>query len=135
MYIESGCDTLKPMIYKRQLKFFRKLKADCANNPNSSISTLLDDALQSKTTFLSHYKKLDRTFATPEKCFEHYRNIQTTDAEQKIQRKLATDPDSILGTYMLASIRHSDRRRCTKLSPVMRSTGPFLHDTESVVTN
>ena len=99
VYIESGCDTLKPTIYKRQLKFYRKLKVDCMNNPESPISRLLNDALQSNTSFLRHYKKLDGTFTTPVKCFKHYQDIQKREAKEKILQKLSDDPDSILGTY------------------------------------
>ena len=42
VYVESGFHNLKPLIYKRQLKFFQKVKQDCANNPNSTIFALND---------------------------------------------------------------------------------------------
>ena len=99
VYIESGYQTLKPLIFKRQLKFFRKIMEDCEANPQSTISQLYALALQSNTQFLRHYKKLDAAFNTPRHCFNHYAQIQKTESELKIQNKFESDPDSILGTY------------------------------------
>jgi hypothetical protein len=99
VYIESGYQTLKPAIFKRQLKFFRKIKEDCDTNPLSPISQIYAQALQANTPFLRHYKKLDAAFETPKACFNHHAQIQKTNSELKIQHKFETDPDSILGTY------------------------------------
>ena len=99
VYIESGYQTLKPSIYKRQLTFFRKIKNDCANNPQSSISQIFAQALEKNTQFLRHYKKLDETFTTPEQCYNHHAQLQRTQNEMKIQQKFEADADSILGTY------------------------------------
>ena len=99
IYTETGYVPLKPIIYKRQLKFFRKMKRDCENNPQSSISRLFKHAVDSNTTFLRHYKKLDEKFTTPQECFKYYIEVCKSEMQQKIQEKYESDADSLLGTY------------------------------------
>ena len=99
LYIESDFRPLKPLIYKRQLKYFRKLKENCNNNPTSSISKIFVQALNSNTTYLRHYTKLDRSFETPEVCFKFHAENFETQMRQKIQDKYDHDANSILGTY------------------------------------
>ena len=57
VYVESGCHTLKPSIYKRQFKFFQKILDDCREYPNSPVSAIYKLALDSNTQFIRHYKK------------------------------------------------------------------------------
>ena len=100
VYMESGFANLKPMIYKRQLSFFRKFKENCNANPKSSISNVFSQAMNSNVTFLRHYKQLDRTFTTPNACYRHYLNEHETNSRAKTQAKYDVDNDSILGTYL-----------------------------------
>ena len=99
VYVESGCHNLKPSIYKRQLKFFHKIKQDCRENPDTTVSAILKLGIDSNTQFLRHYKKLDEKFASPQECFEHHLNEHKQQIELKIHQKFTADPDSILGTY------------------------------------
>ena len=109
LYVESGRLPLKPSIYKRQLKYYRKMKSDCENNFASPISNIFVQALNKNVTFLRHYKRLDRTFRTPEDCFKFYSNLHHTETSAKLQKELDSDPDSIHGTYL-------------KLNPTIKST-------------
>ena len=99
VYIESGHKNTQPMIYKRQLKHFRKVKEDCLNNSNSTIAKIITLGMDSNTKFLKHYKTLDEKFPTPEACYEYYINEHNTKISSKIQDKFDSDIDSILGTY------------------------------------
>ena len=99
VYIESGFNCLKPTIYKRQLKFFQKVKQDCMNHPESPVSVIIKQALDENTPFLRHYSKLERIFVSPQGCFDHHVEEHKQLIEQKIRQKFASDPDSILGTY------------------------------------
>ena len=99
LYTETGHKTLKPMIYKRQLKFYQKMKDDAERKPNSSISRLFMLAVNTNTTFLRHYKKLDEQFATPQECFKHHVDLQKSEILQKVHMKYESDADSLLGTY------------------------------------
>ena len=99
VYIESGCAPLKPSIYKKQLKYYRKLKNDCENNPTSSISVVFKHALDSRTTFIRHYKNLDEAFSTPEDCYRFHIKLYEAQTKTNIEAKHNIDADSILGTY------------------------------------
>ena len=98
LYIESGFKPLKASIYKRQLKFYRKFKSDCASDPLSSISKLFTQALEKNISFLRHYKKLDNNFTTPYDCSRYYNQESDAIFTTKILQS-ATDMDNILGTY------------------------------------
>ena len=99
VYIESGHRNTQPMIYKRQLKHFQKVKEDCLKNPTSTIAKIITSGMNSNTKFLRHYRKLDEKFSTPEECYEYHINEHNTKMSTKIQEKYDSDVDSILGTY------------------------------------
>ena len=99
VYVESGFRNLKASIYKRQLKFFQKVKQDCVDNPTSLISVIFQQAIAENTPFLRHYIKLERKFVTPERCFDQHIEEHRQQIELKIQQKFDSDIDSILGTY------------------------------------
>ena len=99
LYVESGFEMLKPAIYKRQLKFFRKMKNDCDNNPASPITAIFNEALRRNATFIRHYKKLDTTFATPDDCYNQLVNDMKEQRRLKFEQSYIEDEDSILGTY------------------------------------
>ena len=99
VYVESGFSNLKPVIYKRQLKYFQKLRQDCENNPTSSISRIVMQAINAKTLFIRHYLKLDDQFRDNNHCYDFYANEHKTAIRNNIIQKHSTDPNSILGTY------------------------------------
>ena len=100
IYIESGRLPLKPMIYKRQLKYYYRMKNDCMNNPTFTfISMIFAQAFSSNTTFVKHYKKLDGKFSTPDECYRFYVNLHETQARIKLQEKYDLDMDSIRYVY------------------------------------
>ena len=106
VYAESGVGTLAPYIYKRQLKYFRKLKNNCISNPTSTLSIIFTEAMNSNTMFLRHYKKLDESFTTPHECYKFYDEKYKTEAREKIQEKFESDINSILGTYKTLTSYH-----------------------------
>ena len=99
IYIESGFKELKSMIYRRQLKFFRKYKQDALDNPTSSICSIFRQAIDVNIPYIRHYKQLDQNFTDPDECCQFY--IQKFDASItcKIKLKHESDSNSILGTY------------------------------------
>ena len=99
LYIETGFKPLKGSIYKRQLKFYRKFKNDCAANPLSSISRVFHQASTKNIFFLRHYKNLDEKFDTPDECLKFF-NMQCDEKFQEKIRFSVNDPDSVLGTYL-----------------------------------
>ena len=105
VYIESGFDMfnmyklIKPAIYKREMKFYRKMKEDCDKNPRSPITAIFNDALQRNVTFIRHYKKLDETFSTPAECYEQTANNLVSERRVKVEQNYNADENSILGTY------------------------------------
>ena len=52
VYIESGCNPLKCEIYKRQFKFWQKIKDEIVCNPDSPIVKLYEMAVQQKLSFM-----------------------------------------------------------------------------------
>ena len=76
------------------------MKQDIANNPQSPVSIVLQQGIDQNTQFLRHYIKLERSFTTPQECFNEHINQLKQQAELKIHMKFESDPDSILGTYL-----------------------------------
>lgn len=100
IYVESGVVSLKPIIYKRQLKYFRIIKQECMNDPTSNISKNFQHAINSKTPFIRHYIKLDEKFPNINQCYDYYVNEHKEAIRVKIMQKNSINPDSILGTYL-----------------------------------
>ena len=99
LYSESGFLPLKPIIYKRQLKFFHKMRHDASVNPTSPISCLFNMGMNENVAFLRHYKKLDEQFKTPNECYEFYAKECKTSCIENITLAGINDPYSALGTY------------------------------------
>ena len=68
--LESGMSTLKAIIYKRQLKFYKTFLSNLKEN---SIRKNAFESVLDNNKFLKHYKILDSTFDNPEniKILEH----------------------------------------------------------------
>ena len=99
VYIESGFKPLKGMIYKRQLKFFRKYRDCCLQNPTAATSKIFLEATAKNISFLKHYKKLDATYTSPKECYNYYTNESTNVNAEKVMAKHSADNNSIFGTY------------------------------------
>ena len=100
VYIESGYIPLKPVVYKRQLKFFRKMKHHSITNPSSPISRIFEEIMTKKMPFIKHYKKLDEKFASPNECYNFYLNEEENTLFRTIRDKGDNDIDGCLGTYL-----------------------------------
>ena len=87
------------MIYKRQLKFYRKFRNSCRNNPEATISKIFQQAVDKNISFLRHYKELNSDFSDPEECYKHHISVNMNNIEEKIKASHSADSDSILGTY------------------------------------
>ena len=99
VYIERGFKPLKGMIYKRQLKFFRKYRDCCLQNSTAATSKIFLEATAKNISFLKHYKKLDATYTSPKECYNYYTNESTNVNAEKVMAKHSADNNSILGTY------------------------------------
>ena len=72
VYIESGCVPLIASIRKRQYRFWRKVKEDMAQNPESPITKLYAKALDKKLPMIKHYIKLHERFQSEDECYVFY---------------------------------------------------------------
>ena len=100
IYSELGIVGLKPIIWKRQLNYYRKLKQGCTNNPTSTISRIVEDAIRSNTPFHRYYIKLDGMFENINQCYDFYVNEHKQLIKEKVNHNFLLNPDSILGTYI-----------------------------------
>ena len=100
LYAESGCIPLKAIIYKRQLKFYRKLKNDTISDPYSPITLIFNNAVNVNIQFIRHYKQLDEKFADERECYNFYVNQYQCTAIEKVRQKGTVDPDGYFGPYL-----------------------------------
>ena len=91
---------LKAIIYRRQLKFYRKIKNDAINDPYSPITQIFDNAVKTNIQFIRHYKQLDTTFADENECYNFYENQYKSSAIEKVRRKGTHDTESYFGSYL-----------------------------------
>ena len=87
------------MVYKRQLKFFRKFKESCLSDVTAPTSKIFLHAMDKNIFFLRHYKQLDMKFNNPKECFDFYREESGKKIFEKIIEKHLLDINSALGTY------------------------------------
>ena len=100
VYLESGCMPLKPLIYKRQLNFFRKIKNDAAVNPTSPISRLVKEIIAKNLPYIRHYIKIDQKFENAFDCFRFHTNNERSTLVSKVTTIGVDDIDSSLGSYL-----------------------------------
>ena len=81
------------------MKFFQKIREDCREHPDSSVSAIYKAAFECNTQFVRHYTKLESKFDTPSECYNYYVQEHEESLHSKIQQKFNDDPDSALGTY------------------------------------
>lgn len=135
-YIESGCSNLACMIYKRQYKFWSKIKEDLMSNPESPISKVYQIAIDARLPFIKHYIDLHAKFSNENECFQFYLNRDTQEMHSRMRRKAQEDREGIYGTYLTINpnlvspifyhsycIRETDRLLLTKY----RSGSHFLN--------
>ena len=100
--------TLKPAlphfpvatVYKRQYRFWTKIKHDLEQNNDSSIMKLYNAAIAANLPFIKHYITLHEKFANEEECFNFYRDQAYTEVRSRIHAKSLTDNGGIYGTYL-----------------------------------
>ena len=100
LYTETGLSTLKPIIYKRQWKYFEKIKTGAATNPHSSISRLFNIAMGKNLQFLRHYRKLNETFNSAQECYVFYVNEHNDKCKLTIYQEGTNDPDCCYRPYL-----------------------------------
>ena len=100
VYVETDFVCLKAQIYKRQLKFFRKVKEDAINNPLSTTSRLFLLGMEKNVLYLRHYRDLDRKFNSEKICYEFYLKEHRNAVTSKIISKGIQDPDGCYGPYI-----------------------------------
>ena len=99
VYIETGIIPLKPEIYKRQLKYYRKLKSMVADNPYSDISLIFNEANDKNIQYLRHYSQLDQRFGNVEECHRFYANQCKSEMIKHIQLKGGNNEENNYGPY------------------------------------
>ena len=100
VYTESGLHPLTCDIYKRQYKFWQKIKDDIESNRDSPISKLYNTAIVAKIPFLKHYTDLHQKFANENECYKFYLQRDTNDIQTRLSTKAEDDNDGIQGTYL-----------------------------------
>ena len=100
VYIESGLAPLTCMVYKRQFKFWDKIKKDIQQNPDSPISKLYTVAINCNLPFIKHYVSLHERFANENKCYQFYLDNDNETIRNRFSLKAELDNDGIFGTYL-----------------------------------
>ena len=99
IYTEFDIPSLKAPVYKRQFKYWNKIKNDIQNDPESPISKLYSIAITANIPFIKHYQNLVNCYRDEFVCF----NSLNLDAQQKrtsnFTQAYNSDPHSIAGTY------------------------------------
>ena len=91
---------LKPLIYKRQLNFFRKIKNDATINLTSPISRLVNEIIQKNLPYIRHYVKLDQRFENAFDCFSFHTNKERSSIVNKVTTEGVDDINSSIGNYL-----------------------------------
>ena len=126
-FIESGEHEHKAQVYKRQFSFWKKVKDSIALDPDNEVSKLISLGINKNVTFLRHYKKLHRTFASSTNCSKFWLAKQTELLKSNLQAKLAAptcgtiiadyvkiNPTLVPPGYADKFLLESDRRVLTK---------------------
>ena len=100
VYIETGSSPLSCTVYKRQYRFWSKIKQDLEQNNDSSITKLYNAAIPANLPFIKHYITLHEKFANEEECFNFYRDQAYTEVRSLIHAKSLTDNGGIYGTCL-----------------------------------
>ena len=101
VYIESGCNPFKSEIYKRQFKFWQKIKDEIVCNPDSPIVKLYEMAIQQKLPFISHYINLHNTYSSADECYQFYLNDDMNQMRSDLVERAQRDNVGSRGTYLL----------------------------------
>ena len=101
LYAESGCMPLKAIIYRWQLKFYRKkMKADATNDPYSPSTSIFNNTVSTNIQFTPHYNHLNETFANEIESYNVYEYQCKYTAIEKVRQKGSADPDIYFGPYL-----------------------------------
>ena len=118
VYIESGLIYLKAEIYKRQFKFWSKIR-DNLNSP-SSLATVYHQAIEKNTHFIRHYKNLHKQFSDEESCYNFYKNKFSMRMAENIKMKAQLVQYGIANDYI-------------KINPKL--TTPDYHKKHTIIEN
>ena len=100
VHIETCSSPLSCTVYKRQYRFWTKIKQDLGQNIDSSITKLYNAAIAANLPFIKHYITLHEKFANEEECFNFYRDQAYTEVRSRIHAKSLTDNGGIYGTCL-----------------------------------
>ena len=100
VHIESGRWPLRAQIKSLQLKFWLQISTYIVDNPDSAVAKIYNIGVQSKSSYLHYYQKLERDYGEPKTCFESIKDNTFQSYKEKIALHHATDSNSKLGTYL-----------------------------------
>ena len=100
VYMESGHLPLKSTIYKRQYKFWSKIKKEMEDNPDSPITKLYQIGINSRVPFLRHYLNLHQEFTNEDECFKFYNLKERDTISERIRNEALRDPKGVRGVYL-----------------------------------
>ena len=72
VYVESGCNPLNAVIFKRQYNFWDKILEEVERDPDSPIVAVYKNAIRIKLPFIMHYINLHQKFNSAEECYKFY---------------------------------------------------------------
>ena len=100
VYAESGCNPLACVVYKRQFKFWQKIKLDIDKYPDSPISMLYNTAIEANLPFIKHYIDLHIKFENENDCYQFYLDKDIREIQARLRHKAQLDINGIQGTYL-----------------------------------
>ena len=81
------------------MNFWLKMKEYMSEHPESALSKVHDMAIESNSSYVKYYQKLEADFGDPKVCDETLRKQINESFKQKLEYQHNLDSDSKLGTY------------------------------------
>ena len=101
VYLETGVNELKAEIYRSQFRFWEKIKEFMLKEPDSTITEIYTNAINSNVHFLRHYINLHIMFSNSDECFNQYRNDFIETTKSSIRLKAAKDNNIVHKDYIM----------------------------------
>ena len=100
LYIETGLSELKAQIFKRQYRFWERIKENMDQDPTTEIASVLKTAIEKNLFYTRHYENLHK-FTTDRACYDHFKTAFDRKMKDDISLKANKDTAcSIIVDYL-----------------------------------
>ena len=135
VFLETGFQSLKADLYKRQYKFWEKFLLKLDNDSTSPVNLIFKMALDKNVHYLRHYRRLFEQFPNSQSCYNHYVAEFNESLKMNALEKSSAKPYSILNDYVALNSRFTSpdfyqkyalRERERQISTKYRSGSHYL---------